>query len=230
MFGSVEPTAYDLRFAVAGMPVRVSVFFWLLSAFLGYRFVHEGIQYLLAWMLVVFISILVHELGHALAARACGYPPRIVLHQMGGVTLYEPYHNYTRKRAIAITAAGPAAGIALWLFTLATTLFVYPLIGGALPKGVNDILAFMLSSLLWVNLVWTVLNLLPVLPLDGGQICRDLLSAWRPRQAVWYTAQLGTGIAALAAILFFQWGMLFAALLFALLCAQNFSMMQQANR
>ncbi|MEZ6147021.1 MAG: hypothetical protein R3B91_16710 [Planctomycetaceae bacterium] len=83
MFGPVQPTPYDLTFSLFGIPVRVIAWFWLTAVILGFSSVHIGPEYLLAWVAIVFVSILVHELGHALVAAAFGYPPRILLYHFG---------------------------------------------------------------------------------------------------------------------------------------------------
>ena len=86
LFQEPPPTQYDLRFTVAGIPVRVHPLFWLIALLLG----AAGDPLLLpAWVLVIFVSILIHELGHALAFRRVGQDSRIVLHMAGGLTIPE---------------------------------------------------------------------------------------------------------------------------------------------
>src|SRR5262245_37099251 len=63
-----EPLPYDLRWRMFGIPVRVHWTFWLFTAILGFNIVEFGFVYLLVWMACAFVSILVHELGHALTA------------------------------------------------------------------------------------------------------------------------------------------------------------------
>jgi stage IV sporulation protein FB len=230
MFGSVEPTSYDLRFSLLGIPVRVSPWFWLMGAILGYNFVHRGFDFLLTWMLAVFVSILVHELGHALTARSFGYPPRILLYQFGGMAMYEPYRDYTRSRSIAITLAGPGAGFLLFGLTLAFRLLVYPFLPAAdLPPRTAELLDHAIWVLLFINLAWGLLNLLPVLPLDGGQVCRDVCSILSPHRGVIYAAWISVFVAAGAAALLFMAGMIFGAILFAMLCVQNFTAIQESR-
>ncbi|HSO11633.1 MAG TPA: hypothetical protein VLT51_04610, partial [Anaerolineales bacterium] len=80
------PTQYDLRFSIAGIPVRVHPLFWLIALLLGSS---GALVEIPIWILVVFVSILVHELGHALAFRRYGIQSHIVLHAMGGLTIPE---------------------------------------------------------------------------------------------------------------------------------------------
>src|SRR5262245_36001714 len=116
MFGPIQPTRYDLAFSLFGIPVRVIPWFWLAGVLLGFDWVRDpdqGPLLLLIWLGVMFLSILVHELGHACFAALFGYPPSILLYQFGGVTLFQPTHGYSTAKAILITAAGPAFGAAL---------------------------------------------------------------------------------------------------------------------
>src|ERR1043166_8856978 len=73
---------------------------------------------LMIWVAVVFVSILIHELGHALVARAHGWQPWITLYGMGGLASYQPTRHDTRSQ-ILISAAGPAAGFAFIAVILA---------------------------------------------------------------------------------------------------------------
>ena len=83
-------TQYDLRFSVLGIPVRVHPTFWFIGLLLGSA--TPQLSLVAIWIGCLFLSILVHELGHALAARSFGWPPDIVLHGFGGYfecTLYK---------------------------------------------------------------------------------------------------------------------------------------------
>ena len=81
------PTQFDLHFRIAGFPVRVHPLFWLMTLMMGAR--DDDPMTLLIWIGVVFLSILVHELGHALTMRYYGQDARIVLYMMGGLAIPE---------------------------------------------------------------------------------------------------------------------------------------------
>ena len=99
---------YDLNFSLLGIPVRVHPLFWLVAVLLGIRGNEDPVP-ILIWVGVVFVSILVHELGHALTARWYGWEPWITLHSFGGLASYRPtFHDPTSR--IVITLAGPGAG------------------------------------------------------------------------------------------------------------------------
>jgi hypothetical protein len=111
-----QTTNYDVHFRIGKIPVRVHPLFWVITLVFGAL----NVQYMpinlflgmALWTAAVSISILVHELGHALVAKAHGWPPRIVLYGMGGLAVYSPGRQ-TRKSRILIDAAGPAAGFVL---------------------------------------------------------------------------------------------------------------------
>src|SRR5262245_1781127 len=103
MLGNASPTPFDLRFAVFGIPVRVHPFFWLFSALLGWDARDPNRMFL--WIACVFVSILVHELGHALTALWFGWPPEIVLYSFGGYAAYNPTWNYTTGRRVLVLLA-----------------------------------------------------------------------------------------------------------------------------
>ncbi len=226
MFGTVNPTPYDLNFSLFGIPVRVHPFFWLVS-FLAARGRHDA-KLMLCWVLCLFVSILVHELGHALTARYFGWPPHIVLHQFGGYASYQPTWGHSTAKKITISFAGPGFGFALYFLTSGIErLLDY--------KGVDLTLlqqvAF--SDLEWINLWWGLVNLLPVYPLDGGQICRAAISHWRPRDGEDISLKLSmvTAIGVVVAVYHYvepkQW---FVILMFGYIAFLNFQELQGTRR
>ena len=225
MLGTTEPTQYDLRFEFLGIPVRVSVWFWLMAAVLGGNALKEGLSFLLAWMIVVFVSILVHEYGHALLAKAYGYRPRILLYQFGGLAMFEPYGNFTRTKSILISFAGPFAGFVLFGLTVAFQLSIFPGIQARLDGRTLWLAEDVVRQLIYVNLFWGLMNLLPVLPLDGGRICQDVCSWFSPRRGQLYAMQTGAFVAACVAIFALSRDDYYIALLFGMLCVQNLQMM-----
>lgn len=128
------------------------------------------------WVFAVFTSILVHELGHALTSRLFGASPRIVLHGLGGATLgtVPQVSVQTRVQRSLIILAGPGAG-----FLLAGCIVTVCIL---FPPDADSTAAIVSSMFIQINLVWGIINLLPLLPLDGGQLVRVLLS--RPGSAI----------------------------------------------
>ena len=88
MLGDYQPSEFDLRFSLFGIPVRVTLMFWLGSVMFGWSAMEQGPPFLLMWVLVCFVSILVHEMGHALVARWLGCQVvEAALYLMGGVAV-----------------------------------------------------------------------------------------------------------------------------------------------
>ena len=245
LFQVPPPTRYDLRFNLAGFPVRVHPLFWLIAVLLGSS--SGDLLQILIWVFVVFISILIHELGHALAFRRFGLSSQIILHFSGGLTVPESTLWGSRwanvalgpNQQIFISVAGPGAG---FLFAaliiggvilsggsiITTTLFgIIPLPGMAvLPFG-GRILGALATALLWVNIFWGFINLMPVYPLDGGNVARYILLQVDPvdgiRKSLWVSVITG-GLIALVA--FFILHSVYMALLFGFLAFQSYQTLQ----
>jgi stage IV sporulation protein FB len=187
VFDDPARTQADLNFSLFGIPVRVHPMFWLMAAILGSE-LKDPVD-VLSWVVAVFLSIIVHELGHALVIRAYGHRPWIVLHAMGGLTIHD--RGYMARsggsgslQQIVISVAGPVAGFllagALLLgFVLtghaAEVHFVGPM--GIVPLVVlsNMHLALFIFQIFYICVMWGLVNLLPIYPLDGGQIAREVL-------------------------------------------------------
>jgi len=148
---------------------------------------------------IVFASVVLHELGHALAAAHQNLPPRaIVLLPLGGISVLE--EPAREKPAVArefrIAVAGPAVNLFLGLVFAgvltglgAAALWTYPLISGAnLPR-----------SAVWINLFLAVFNLLPAYPTDGGRILRAVLAR---RMDLTRATRRAVGVGQAVAVLF----------------------------
>lgn len=200
-----------MHFSLLGFPVVVEAWFWLTAVLIGGGFgardaddwASVGIR-----VITIFLSILFHELGHALAGRRCGALPEIRLHAFGGLAIMHGT-RFTRGQDILVTAAGPAASLLLGGLVLAAASFV-----PTPSRGMQEFLAFAL----FVNFGWTVLNLLPVQPLDGGFLLRGLLGPSRLRLTAWVSCVTAALVAA-AALNFRLW---FIAVLFGFFAWQNY--------
>ncbi len=162
------------------IPFQIGTYFWIGSALLGGRVAMgpNPIALLLIWIACVFVSIVVHELGHALAARHFGAQPAVELLALGGLTRMFG-RTLTRAESFWVTLAGPAFGGGLYLLALAVDRLFYRAASNValFDPGMTTALAAgaALNFLLWINLVWTAFNLLPILPLDGGQLLHAIL-------------------------------------------------------
>lgn len=151
---------------IFGIPTKVEPSFFVISFFLAFSR-GSNLPLLLEWLVVVFVSVLLHELGHALVARKFGVAPSIKLYSMGGLTSFKTGVNLKPWQHLLISVAGPAAG-----FLLGGIVFVSgPIVLGPNPSPLS---AATYSDLLWVNIGWGIFNLLPMLPLDGGNVLLTL--------------------------------------------------------
>jgi Zn-dependent protease len=158
------------RFRLGSIPVEVQASHLLVSGVLAASNLpssRPGITgtawfVVLSWMFIVFVSVLIHELGHAVASRAFGYQPSITLAWMGGHTLPNAPGPIPWHKDVALTLAGPVFGLVLGVACWVGK--------SALEDGGSEALLYLLSVGAIANFFWAVLNLLPVLPLDGGRI------------------------------------------------------------
>jgi len=197
--------------------VRIRYTFFLTSVLLGLA--ARSMPLLLVWMLAQAAAILIHELGHARVARYYGHDASIELHAMGGMTSYSGGFLQWQQRAL-ISLAGPAAGF------LAGGL-VYGVGTMISPGRTSYLLRVAVGDFLWVTLGWGLLNLVPILPLDGGSALGALLEwrlgATRGRFTIRLVSVL-VGVAALFLALSAGWT--WAAVLCALLAWNNFQRMR----
>jgi Zn-dependent protease len=151
---------------IFGVPIKVDVSFFVLAVVLASgRASHFWL--LAEWLVVLLFSILLHELGHALTGRRFGLSPSISLYSMGGLTSWKNTVDLEPAKYLIISLAGPAAGLLLG----GILLFC-----GQLFDFDNSVLSVAYHDLLWVNIGWSIFNLLPMLPLDGGQVLITLES------------------------------------------------------
>lgn len=162
-----------LSFSLFRIRVSIRGSFLLIAALLGFRLGDP--VFIASWVVVVFVSILIHELGHALVARKLGAEVEIELNGVGGLTRWNvPAEDFGPGRRALVAASGSAVGVAfggvVWLL--------------ALQFGPYDRLAsFILDNLIFVNLFWGLLNWLPIRPLDGGHLLLALLERTIPDRA-----------------------------------------------
>jgi stage IV sporulation protein FB len=175
------------------IPIRIHPFFWILAMLIGwintFNFVLTGL-----WVLVILGSVLIHEFGHALTALAFGQRAHIDLVALGGVT---KRHGSKLKlwQEFIVVLNGPLAGFALGLLSY----LVYKIV----PNHSPDVFIYFLEIMIFVNLFWTVINLLPVQPLDGGHLLNILLEGIFGLKGLKISLFLSMMIAAAIAILFF---------------------------
>lgn len=166
------------RFTIFGIPVEVQPFFWVSLALIGGGISADSsaaIFNVVLFILAGFISVLVHELGHALTARSFGANSAITLQAFGGYAAYSGV-RLSRWQSFLVTAAGPAIQI---LFGIAVLV-----LNRSLPE-LSPPGSYFLVTLMLISFIWAIINLLPVVPLDGGQMLNAALGPARIKITLW---------------------------------------------
>jgi stage IV sporulation protein FB len=196
-----KPTAYDLRFSLFGFNVCVHPAFFILPLLIGRKLVPGDMNMGVGMVImagIFFVSILIHELGHTLAFRYYGIHSRIVLYWMGGLAIPDNGNAWSSSKRtgslssnqqIVVSFAGPAFGL---LLAFATIGAVY-LLGGQVEVKRNGLIPMPIPSFVGtnipqagtvavicfagivLNIFLNLLNLVPIYPLDGGQIARQVM-------------------------------------------------------
>ncbi len=198
-------------FTLAGFPIQIHWSFFLMAALLGFS---NDLYVLLVWVGVVLVSVLLHEMGHALVGRRFGMQPEIFLYGMGGLTSWRTGRRLTRGQSILVSVAGPGAGLLLGAVVWGIMLIDMP--------ELNPLGRMALRSLLWVNIIWSVLNLLPILPLDGGNVMRSLVHILKGGVDDRLPRQISVAVAAAGAVAALLYGMTFAAIFAGYLAFTNY--------
>jgi Zn-dependent protease len=222
MLGMPEPTPYDLRFRFLGIPVRVHPLFWLIMALLGPTEHPFNPQSTLIWVACGFFSVLVHEFGHALMSRLFHCPPAIVLYGMGGLC-YSDTERQTPWQRLAVLISGPGAGFLLLGVVVLVGVFANRLQSFG---TVGDRVFF---DLVLMNLVWNVVNLFPIWPLDGGQMLGVALSMVNRRNGMRWAHVVALLTAGIFALLAFQYGSPFLGIFFAYFAVINYQVLQSLH-
>lgn len=242
------PTQGDLHFRLFDFPIRIHPFFWVVCLIMGIRGDSAPPAQVLAWIVAVFVSILIHELGHAFLQRRYGGQPRIVLHGMGGLAICGDCDRSTRSQ-ILISLAGPFAG---FLFA-AVALLLLAILGqkpGVYFDGGSSslhehaeglkvfgtwllwesfespLVNYFLRQLLFINIMWGAINLLPVYPLDGGQVSREVCQLSDPRGGMVLSLRISMFAAIAMAIVGLSWGELLIVVLFGYLAYSSYKTLE----
>jgi len=181
-------TASGATVRVGKVPVTLHWTFLALMAFLAF-WTPLPVRYGLMLAGVALVGILWHEAGHAVAFAAIGRRSRIMVHGMGGVTIPDDQAPMTDIQTVAVSVAGPLAGIVVGLIALAIRL------NEVAPQ--HNWSTQLLADLILVNLGWGVLNLIPIVPLDGGHVFETLCNRLFPglRHILPYAISIAIAIA-----------------------------------
>lgn len=143
---------------IAGIPIRFSPWYLLLVLIVFWR--TQDVQVGLIILVCLTWSVVLHELGHGVVAKAYGARPSIVIHAFGGYCERAAIHD--RRKNLWVSAAGPLVSL-----SLAGSFWVFEAL---LPTATPGLVRLAVSYMATTNMFWAAFNLLPVLPMDGGRM------------------------------------------------------------
>lgn len=202
---TLSPGSRTLHLNLLGIPVHIHLISWVVLAIIGGGLGisdRDGLVQTLLFVAAGMLALIVHEMGHALTARRLGGGrPSIIIAGIGGVT-YTPVLPRTRLGYAAMVAAGPLAGFALgalsglalgallgcpgaglkaaFLLPLPVSLpgeesVLIALREGMLAHPLPQVILQFALILMQISFWWSIFNLLPIFPLDGGKLLATLL-------------------------------------------------------
>lgn len=192
--------------------INIYPIFWILC-FMIALLNGNTIPEMLIWAGIVFFSVLIHEYGHALTALFFKQHVHIDLLAFGGLT-----HRHGKKlkkwQEFLVTFNGPLAGMLFCIFVYLPLVFIEPTQDG--------LLNYALRSTIIINIFWTVLNLLPIQPLDGGHLLSITLEAIFGLKGLKIALFISIVLAALMTIAGFAYNQLFIGIIFFMFTFENY--------
>lgn len=223
---SAALTPFDLNFHFFGIPVRVHPLFWLFMALLGWN--PDDLQSTAIWVMAGFLSILGHELGHALTSEYFGSRSSITLYAYGGYASQMPFAGTWRN--VAVVAAGPAVSFAMGGLAM---LALYGIHQNPqwLPQDemVQGNIYYFFVSLAIQGIYWGLFNVVPIYPLDGGQITRYLMIRFRPWDGARLSLQISLLLAGALGVYFFKMGSAMTGMLMISFAISNWQELQMSR-
>ena len=192
------------------IPITIHPLFWISALLLGWLWA-QTLSGAIIYFFVIFFSVLLHELGHAFTAIFFHQQARIQLAIFGGFT-YREGDKLKLWKEFIVVLNGPLMSLALSFFSY-LALHYFPL---------SPILASMLRFSFTANLFWAIVNLLPVLPLDGGHLLSIVLEGIFGFKGIKAAIVIGLVIASTIAVLSFIINQFILGALFLLLAFESF--------
>lgn len=208
-------------FSVAGIDVSVSFWYLVFMAIvIGFNPGLGGVAFALA----ITLSLLIHEFGHAAPSKAYRLSPSILLHGFGGLCMHQPSDSDWKD--ILIVVAGPLIEIVVGVAAYGVLFFV------AGPAGRTTFGELFLYYFAWVSIVWGAVNLLlPLYPLDGGQLFHLALRRFLPEaKAQDIALKVSVTVAIPLGILAIVYGWFFGAIIVMFLVMDNINVLRTGQQ
>jgi len=205
-----------LDFTLLGVPVRVMWMFFFIMFLFGSVW-REPVLIVL-WVAIAFLSILAHEFGHALVYRGFGVQPSVVIHGFGGLTFGR---SLPVAKDLVVSLAGPLVGLSIGLpllYVNNTVLITNPTVDAAIVMAI------------YINVFWSLINLLPLMPLDGGNALNAFLALVTRRDMTAVTRVISILTAAVIIGLALLYQFIFGALLAGYYLYMNVQALRQGSR
>lgn len=212
-----------MQFRLGSIPVRIRFPFVVLALVFSTLKGNDP-KTIAIGVAMIFVAVMVHELGHALVGRAFGLTTSIELHGFGGATAWTvpPEKPLGSGRNILVSLAGPFAGFAFYAIVVAASRVAFD------PKHPVAELA-----LYWIRLAclgWGIANLLPMMPLDGGNVMRYVIDAFTKGKGEKPARVISIGIAGLVLMFAGATKNLLVGSLAAMFTFVNMQALRQADR
>jgi Zn-dependent protease/CBS domain-containing protein len=220
-----DPMRWSLSLgSIGGTAIRIHVTFLLFLVWLGAIYYRQG-GATAAWqgtalIVLIFLCVLLHELGHVFAARRYGIKTRdVTLWPFGGIASMEQMPEKPGQELI-VALAGPAVNVAI---AIALLLWLGPRLNPENLTQIENPAVSLAVKLAGANIMLVLFNLIPAFPMDGGRVLRALLAMWVGNaRATELAAGIGQGFAVMFAVLgIFYNPMLIVIALFIFLAASG---------
>jgi stage IV sporulation protein FB len=212
------------HFRLFGTPVRVEPLFLVIAAVMGYQL--RPLWVVFAWIAIVFVNVLVHEMGHALMFRVAKQRSAVVLHAFGGFTVPTGGGRRQMSKGMSIAVSLAGVGSQMLFLWLPARLLLNTQWAEDQPPWTQLLSEFSWRPVLiltaFVALWWSVLNILPIRPFDGGHVAEELLGFEM-------ACKLSIGTAAVAAIVAAVQFSLFTGIFLALFAFLNYRELQEGR-
>jgi stage IV sporulation protein FB len=194
------------------IPISIHPAFWIMAFAIGWLNTMNPIA-MLIWVPVILLSVLIHELGHALTALLFGQRVSIDLMMLGGLTKRWGGRRLSLFQDFLVVLNGPLAGFVL----CAISYFLLHIM-----KEQHSLWTYALIVAVNVNLIWTLVNLLPIQPLDGGKLFAIILESIFGFRGVKIALFISIALSMAMALLCFVAQMVLAGAFFAIFAFESY--------